>query len=359
MTVEAFPEILINNTSIMKKYFLLAAIVCCSLVLKAQDESQPYMVKSMSTEAITDAKLQASGGSITVTGVNGSEARLEVYVIPNNNEHLSKEEIQQRLDQYYTISISASNHQLVATVRQKNSINMNWKRSVSVSFKAYLPVNVNTDIETSGGGISLSNLNGTHSFKTSGGGITVNNVKGKMKGRGSGGGIDILNSSNDIDLVTSGGGIRAKGCTGNIRLHTSGGSVQLEDMDGNIEAETSGGSIDADNIKGELDAGTSGGSIKLTNLLCKVEAETSGGGIDAEINDATKDVKLRNSGGDISVQLPANKGFNLDLHADKIDVALQNFSGSADEHSIEGKLNGGGALVDVHSNSGRVNIKFK
>ena len=180
-----------------------------------------------------------------------------------------------------------------------------------------------------------------------------------MKGRGSGGGIDIANSSNDIDLETSGGSIRAKGCTGDIRLHTSGGSLQLEDLDGDIEAETSGGSIGADNIKGELVAGTSGGSTKLTNLFCNLEAETSGGSINAEITETTKNVKLRNSGGDITVQLPANKGFDLDLNAEKINVTLTNFSGSADEHSIEGKLNGGGALVDVHSSGGRINVRFK
>jgi hypothetical protein len=343
----------------MKKYFLLGVIICCGFVLKAQDEQQPYMTKSLSGEAITDARLEASGGSIAVTGVNGTEARLEVFVTPNNNEHLSKEEIQQRLDQYYTINISASNHQLVATVKQKNSSNMNWKHAVNVSFKAYLPVNVNTNLETSGGGLSLSNVGGTQIFKTSGGGISVDNVKGKMKGRGSGGSIDITNSSNDIDLETSGGSIHAKGCTGDIQLHTSGGSLQLEDLDGNIEAETSGGSVDADNIKGELTTGTSGGSIRLTNLLCKVEAETSGGSIDVVVKETTKDIKLKNSGGDITLQLPADKGFDLDLSADKINVALKNFSGSADEHSIEGKLNGGGALVDVNASGGRINVRFK
>ena len=160
----------------MKKYFLLAAMACYSLLLKARDDKQPYMVKSLSNEAITNAKLEASGGGISVMGVSASEAKLEVFVTPNNNQHLSKEEIQQRLDEYYTISISASNHQLVASVRPKNS-NMNWKRAVNVSFKAYLPVNVNTDLETSGGGISLSNLNGTQIFRTSGGGIDVENVE--------------------------------------------------------------------------------------------------------------------------------------------------------------------------------------
>jgi hypothetical protein len=56
--------------------------------------------------------------------------------------------------------------------------------------------------------------------------------------------------------------------------------------------------------------------------------------------------------------LPANKGFDLDLTADKIKIYLKNFDGSADERNIEGKLNGGGTLIDAHANSGRINVSF-
>jgi len=342
----------------MKTIFFFLAMTCCGLAVKAQTDKQPYLTKSLAGENISSAKLEASGGSISVTGVNASEARLDVFVTPNNNENLSKEEIQKRLDEYFTLSISVNNNQLIATVKQKHD-NMNWKKAVSVSFKAYLPVNVSTDVETSGGSVSVSNVQGSHDLTTSGGSIYVDNVKGKIKGRGSGGSIHISNSSNDIDLVTSGGSINAKTCTGDISLKTSGGSIELNGLDGKIEAGTSGGSVHADDIKGELVTGTSGGSIKLTGLSCGVEAETSGGGIDAEVTETTKYVKLRNSGGNINLQLPANKGFDLDLSGNKINVDLKNFSGSADDNSIEGKINGGGALVDVRASGGKISVSFK
>lgn len=342
----------------MKTYLFLLAIFSYSIATKAQSDKQPYLVKSLSGESVNSAKINGSGGSITVTGVNASEARLEVYVTANNNENLSKDQLKQRLDEYYTLDISVSNNQLIASVKQKHMINMNWKKSVNVSFKAYLPVNVTTELETSGGGIALSNLNGDQTFKTSGGSISVDNVKGKMKGKGSGGSIHITNSSDNIDLVTSGGSISAKQCTGNIKLETSGGSLELTDLDGTIEAETSGGSINADDIKGELVTGTSGGGIKLSNLYCSVEAKTSGGGIEASIKDATKTVKLRNSGGNINLELPLNKGFDLDLAANKINMEMKNFSGSVDEKSIEGKLNGGGTTIEVRSTGGKINVSF-
>ncbi|MEP6684139.1 MAG: hypothetical protein ABJA35_12800 [Parafilimonas sp.] len=342
----------------MKLYLPVLAFICCSIMANAQSDKQPYLVKSLSGESISSAKITGSGGSINVTGVNASEAKLEVFVTANNNQNLSAEELKQRLEEYYTLDISVSNHQLIASVKQKHMVNMNWKRSVNVSFKAYLPVNVTTNLETSGGSISISNLNGEQTFKTSGGSISVDNVKGKMNGRGSGGSIHISNASNDIDVATSGGSIDAKQCTGDITLKTSGGSLTLNDLDGTIDAETTGGSIDGDNIKGTLVTGTSGGSIKLSGLYCSVEAITSGGGIEAFMKDATKQVKLRNSGGSISLQLPANQGYDLDLAGNRVNMEMKNFSGSVDEKSVEGKLNGGGTRIDVRSSGGKINVSF-
>src|SRR5205809_5825184 len=134
----------------MKTCLVFAAMFCTCIALKAQTKDQPYLTKPLSTESITSATFDATGGSIDVTGVNNAEARLEVFATSNNNEKLSKEEIQKRIDEYYTMNISVSNKQLIVSVKPKHMVNMNWKKSVNISFKAYLPVNVTTDLETSG-----------------------------------------------------------------------------------------------------------------------------------------------------------------------------------------------------------------
>ncbi len=118
----------------MKIYFIFLAITCFSLAIKAQSDKQPYLTKSLAGETISSAKINGSGGSITVTGVNASEARLEVFVTSNNGiNNLSKDEIKQRLEEYYTMDILVKNNQLIASVKQKHMLNINWKKSVSVS----------------------------------------------------------------------------------------------------------------------------------------------------------------------------------------------------------------------------------
>jgi hypothetical protein len=344
----------------MKKYILFLSLITIAVSVKAQFDKEPYITKSLSNQSIQNVKVETSGGSITVGGVSPSEAKIEVYVSGNNGiGTLSKDEIQKRLEENYELKVSVDGNTLNAVAKQKHD-NMDWKRSLSISFKIYVPKNVATDLNTSGGSIHLNDLSGMQKFRTSGGSLHVDNVTGKIDGKTSGGSIHLSNCSNDIDLGTSGGSIEAKNCQGKLQLSTSGGSLTLNDLEGTIDASTSGGHIDADNIKGEFTSSTSGGSIRMTNIAASLETSTSGGSINVEISSLGKYVKVSNSGGDINLSLPANKGLDLDLHGNKVKVSpMNNFSGDTDDNSITGKMNGGGTQITARAGSGHVNLSFK
>ena len=94
-------------------------------------------------------------------------------------------------------------------------------------------------------------------------------------------------------------------------------------------------------------------------MACSLEASNSGGGIDIEMKELGKYVKISNSGGSIDLQLPKNKGVDLDLSGGKIKTdQLGNFDGKIEDDSLQGKLNGGGVPVRVRSSSGRINLAF-
>jgi hypothetical protein len=348
----------------MKKYLLLFVATTAMLALNAQfkADKEPFLTKSLSGDAIKNVEATTSGGSISVAGVSASEARIEVYVWPNNynkSNALSKAEIQKRIDEDYKLDISVSNNKLSAIAKTKDKL-MNWKKSLNISFKIFVAQNVSTDLNTSGGSISLTNLSGNENFSTSGGSLNVENVSGKIDGRTSGGSINVKNSKDDIELTTSGGSIDAENCNGKIHLTTSGGSLRLVGLKGDIKATTSGGSIDGHNIDGELAAHTSGGSIDLRDLSCSLETSTSGGNIHVAIKEFGKFVKISNSGGNIDLQIPKNKGLDLSLYGGKIKTdTLENFSGSMDDDEVKGKLNGGGVPVTVRAGSGRISLVLR
>lgn len=337
----------------MKRIFTLCIAACCSTVALAQhNDDTPYLTKSLANDAISNVVVSTSAGGIVVSGQSGQAPRVEVYIKGNNNRQLSKEEIKKRLDEDYDMSVTVSGHEVSAIAKNKHN-HIDGRNGLSISFKVYVPEQVSTDLNTSGGGIQLDNLRGKETFNTSGGGLIINALSGTIHGRTSGGGIQVSNSIDEIDLETSGGGIQAKNCKGNIKLVTSGGGIQFKNLDGTINAHTSGGGIEGKHISGELITGTSGGGIALTGMDCSLDATTSAGNLYVQMNHAGKYIKLNASAGNIALKLPARQGFDLDLDAEHIsDKVTVNFKGTWDKHNVSGSVNGGGTKVDVHSNNG-------
>ncbi|HEX3385665.1 MAG TPA: DUF4097 family beta strand repeat-containing protein, partial [Mucilaginibacter sp.] len=147
-------------------------------------------------------------------------------------------------------------------------------------------------------------------------------------------------------------------CSGTIKLGTSGGSLNLDDLNGKINAETSGGSVHAHNVKGDLHTGTSGGSIDISGMAGSLDTYTSGGSIHVQMTEVSKFVKIDASGGHVDLQLPSKQGYDLNLRADKVTADLGgNFNGTKEKDRVEGKLNGGGASIDVNG-SNHVNLSL-
>jgi DUF4097 and DUF4098 domain-containing protein YvlB len=342
------------------KLILSSLLLFCATQLVAQKDGEtPYSTQRF-TEKISNLRSETSGGNISVMGEATGGSRVEVYISANNsrNNPLSKETIKQKLQEDYELNISVSGGTLTAIARpKKKGDNWNWKQALNISFRIYVPSAVSTDLATSGGNINLSDLNGSQEFRTSGGNLSIDHVTGKINGRTSGGNIRLRDSRENIDLSTSGGNITAENCSGTLQLGTSGGNLHLSELKGNIRANTSGGNVHADHVSGDLITTTSGGGITLKDMNAGIDATTSGGNIDVSLTDLSKPVKLSNSGGNIYLQLPKNKGMDLRLSAGNIRTeSLTNFKGSQDKERIEGSVNGGGVSVRANANSGSIRL---
>ena len=342
----------------MKKGITLYILLFISNFTFSQNSGEkPYFVKTFNASQIQLLDIQTSGGGITVEGNTNNEARIEVYVRSSNwnGSSIDKEEIENRLADY--ILTVRQNGKKIECIAKNKSQNMNWKKGLSITFKAFVPKNIDTQLNTSGGGINLTNLKGELNFATSGGGLSLKNLSGNVKGRTSGGGITLIDSHDNINLSTSGGGITAKFSDGDIYLRTSGGGLALENLKGKIDASTSGGGVNAKGVTGTFTTSTSGGSINLDDVGGDIKASTSGGGIHANISTINNYLTLSASSGNIKVDMPMSKGMDLDIKGNKVSHAtLNNFDGEVDKDQIYGKLNGGGAKVRIYAGSGNVSL---
>jgi DUF4097 and DUF4098 domain-containing protein YvlB len=351
------------KTKFMQKIILLFLLLPAAFQLHAQNwnEKEPWSKQLLNKDALQHVELITLGGNISVSGVDAAEARIEVYVYPNNrrdNESYTKSQIEERLKNY-DLRIEVSNHKLTASARPKDK-NLDWREALSISFKVFVPQQVSCQLSSSGGNINLINLSGTQDFRTSGGNLYVDRLSGIIKGRTSGGNIHVKNTRDFIDLSTSGGSINANNCMGTVTLITSGGSLNLNSLQGIIKASTSGGSIQGGQIAGELKTHTSGGSIKLTALSCSLEASTSAGKMEIAIIKPGEYIRLSNYGGNIDLQLPADAKMNMQVNAQRIESnTLSNFNGTMNREEVSGKMNGGGMPVTVRAQSGRVSLMVR
>jgi DUF4097 and DUF4098 domain-containing protein YvlB len=92
--------------------------------------------------------------------------------------------------------------------------------------------------------------------------------------------------------------------------------------------------------------------------LGNVEARTSGGSIHAEIVKPDEYIDLKTSGGSISVTVPEEGGYDINLDGTRVRVKLANFDGDYEKDKIKGTLNGGGIRLTAKTSGGTVTMKY-
>jgi DUF4097 and DUF4098 domain-containing protein YvlB len=144
-----------------------------------------------------------------------------------------------------------------------------------------------------------------------------------------------------------------------LRAHTGSGSESVEGVHGPVELETGSGRIDLNNVKGKVDAHTGSGSIEGASIRGPINAHTGSGSVRLE-QTAAGPLEAHTGSGGVNVRLPADAAFDLYAHTGSGHVYVDHpitVQGTVGGHEIQGKVKGGGALVDVRTGSGSVRIE--
>ncbi len=195
---------------------------------------------------------------------------------------------------------------------------------VNIRYEISVPKSFNLDLNTAGGNISVSDLQGENKLNTSGGNIRLSDIKG------------------------------------NIHASTSGGNIGLNNTTGVTDVSTSGGNIDAQSFNGDFKGITSGGSINLKGSNSRIIAETSGGSVYAEYTGENKGIKLETSGGEVTLKVPKDISADVNLSTSggsvSCDLTMSDIHKSS-HSSLRGKVNGGGNEIRLESSGGDVSLE--
>jgi hypothetical protein len=337
----------------MKKFAFTFILAASCLVLQAQtfESDHLYTTKSFKDASPKKIIVGTSHGDISVSDVPASQTRVEVYVRSSKwNQELSKQEIQNKLDEYYTLEISFIGDVLKASVHRKKDILFN-ESGLSISFRIFAPKTASGILNTSHGNIDLTGFEGNQDAETSHGDITISKITGKLVGRTSHGNVSVTDCNNDIDVSTDHGDVTGRNCEGTIKLITSHGNIDLKELKGKVRAGTSHGDVSGKSIGGELTASTSHGNVSLDGISSSVNASTDHGDISLSVVNITGEIVMTNGNGNISIDLPKGKGLDLDLQGRNVSVdGMQNFTGSKSKDLVRGSTNGGGIKVSAITN---------
>jgi len=226
--------------------------------------------------------------------------------------------------------------------------------------------------ETGGDAIDVGTVGGDASLHTGGGNISVRDVKGKMTAETGGGNVYVTSVQQGAVIEAGGGNVQIKQCQGRVKASTGGGNIDLGDIGGPAEIETGGGSIHLASAKGRVGASTGAGTIELFGVP-SARVETGAGGITLKLVNVSggerHDSDLETSVGDITVYIASDVAIDVRasidmgnghrITSDFQDIHVSSEGGDYGPKTLtaEGRLNGGGPTLKVHTSTGDICLK--
>lgn len=220
-----------------------------------------------------------------------------------------------------------------------------WRHhhSRTPALKLIVPREVNLDLSTGGGEISLSNIQGNIEGETMGGDLELTELRGRIDLKTMGGDITLKDSQLDGKLETMGGEVLFEDVVGDVKGSSMGGQVRYKNVrqsvkdapDHEVRITTMGGEINVDRapvgadlhtMGGDIHVGpagdhvrceTMGGNIVLDSVDGSIHATTMGGDVSAKMvgdpNKGQRDVMIDSKGGDIELIVPAALSMTFDV----------------------------------------------
>lgn len=326
----------------VKMYTMIAMLVIMvSCQGFAQDSKAPTITKTFELNEPGTLNSKSSGGGIIVKTHNESKVEVQTFIRKNGKILSSTDPLVDDILEKFDLEIEKNGSVINANAVRKS--NFSRLKNVGIYFTIIVPREMSCNITSSGGGLNINGVEGTHNFISSGGSVFLENTAGTTIAK------------------SSGGKVGAKNHNGDIRLSASGGGVTLDEAHGSVYARSSGGGVRLKNIQGDVDAGSSGGGVSVVGECNYVKAKSSGGSVHVNISNLNKELYLQSSGGGIDavIQNGDELGLDLDLNSSSVKIDLQNFSGRSKKNRVKGTMNEGGIPVYMLASGGSIIVRYE
>ncbi|MCP2619802.1 DUF4097 domain-containing protein [Candidatus Aminicenantes bacterium AC-334-K16] len=290
---------------------------------------------------------------------------------------LAKEKYEERFQKSVSLSrtgkveISNVSGDIEVSVWEKNEVKIDAvkvSRASSLEKAKENAARVKIEVEKEGNILSIATRYPKKTFKS----LNVSvNYKLTIPDKAS---LRVKSVSGDVNCGQIGGFLKISAVSGDVVVEQAGDGLELSSVSGNVEVSR---------IEGEAELKTVSGDISIAYLRGSVDAESVSGSIDLKDVSQARRVKLSSLSGDVRYQGDLNPDgiYTLKTHSGdleirlpaetKFDVVAKTFSGKIDSEfeitlvgklsrrELRGKVNGGGAELELKTFSGGIKLRRK
>ena len=166
----------------------------------------------------------------------------------------------------------------------------------------------------------------------------------------------------DLTVRSGDGSVEADSISGNVDVTTGDGSITVQGAKGNIHFRSGDGHIEARGLDGTVDASSGDGHINLEGRFDGLTIRTGDGSVTARAGAGSKMASswsIHTGDGSVDLEVPGDLAANLDAstHDGHISLGLQvTVEGTFSSSRIQGKLNGGGQTLSIHTGDGSIHL---
>ncbi len=239
-------------------------------------------------------------------------------------------------------------------------------------------VTTNTDKKTF---LEVQNKNGTLTVRTDFMTIYPNFISGDMvltvylpedvgvnaSVIGTSSNADVSNIRFDsLSVHSTSGSVKVTGCSGSsLKAGSTSGKAEVRDVRfGSMEIGSTSGDVTVKGADGNLSASCTSGSIEISDVSGVLDVSNTSGGVSVTLSQAEiQPASIHSISGSIRLTLNPDAAFNLDVDSvsggfsSDFDITISGRQGGyVTGEDIYGKVNGGGALVELSTVSGGIDL---
>jgi DUF4097 and DUF4098 domain-containing protein YvlB len=317
--------------------FLIVVLALASLPLCAATTG--HFERTLNVSGPVDLEVSSGSGNITVHQGGSGSVYVSAKIHANGASWLfgsgNVEERIHRIEQNPPI-VQNGNTITVGKIEDRD-----LARNISIDYDVTVPAQTRLNSHTGSGDQQISGLQLPATVKTGSGNIIVEHVTADTRVSSGSGDLKINSVKGVLYCDTGSGNIRALDVAGDAVASTGSGNIEIQQSaGGSVRAETGSGNIRLNGVKGGLRAQAGSGDIHVQG-------------------EPTSDWRLGAGSGNITLKIPAQTSFNIDARTSSGSLTVHHevtMQGSLVRNHIQGRVGKGGALLDVHTGSGDIEV---